>query len=372
MKILVDLRSLQIKTQSGVGTYTSQLLEHLLPIDQTNSYLFFYNALRPQTGLFHYVNSQAIQTRIPNKLLNSSLAFFGWPKFERLVGNFDCLFLPNLHHFAVSPQKKVVITVHDLSPLITPEFYDTKRRIWHYMLSFKKKLLRANRIIAVSEFTKHELQHHLGILPEKICVIPEGVDDTKFHTNIPDSSLRDLRNRLGLPGEFILFLSTVEPRKNLLTLIESFEQLPRGTHLVIAGQLGWKYSEVMERISTSKKRSLIHVLGYVAEEDKPVLIKLARVVCYPSFYEGFGLVPLEAMAVGTPVVTSNVSSLPEVAGGASLIVDPYHAGWLANALEQALYNNQVREVLTQKGIVQASFFRWQTAAEKTLAVFENL
>ncbi len=372
MKILVDLRGLQIKSPSGVGAYTSNLLSNMVPMDQVNSYLFFYNALRPKEGGFQYINSEEKQTRIPNKILNTTLAFFGIPKLEKLVGNFDCLFLPNLHHFAVNDNKKVVITVHDLSPLVTPEYYDTKRRIWHYMLSFKKKLLRANAIIAVSEFTSFELKRVLGIDTNKITVVNEGVNHDLFTANIEEEKLRELRNRLNLPGEFILFLSTIEPRKNLPVLIEALDKLPNNVHLVVAGALGWKYQEVLSAYRNSKRRQNIHFLGYVSESDKPALLKLARVVAYPSFYEGFGLVPLEAMAVGTPVVVSNVTSLPDVVGNAGLLVDPRNSNWLKAGLQEALYNGSVRENLIKKGLEQASRFTWQEASRKTLEVFNTL
>jgi glycosyltransferase involved in cell wall biosynthesis len=372
MKILVDLRGLQIKSPSGVGAYTSNLLSSMVPMDQTNSYLFFYNALRPKEGGFRYINSEEKQTRIPNKLLNTSLAFFSFPKFEKLVGKFDCLFLPNLHHFAVESNKKVVITVHDLSPIVTPEYYDTKRRIWHYMLSFKKKLQRANAIIAVSEFTAFELKRVLGIDSNKITVVSEGVNHDLYSPHIEEEKLRELRNRLNLPGEFILFLSTIEPRKNLPTLIEAVNKLPENVHLVVAGSLGWKYEEVLAAYRKSSRKQNIHFLGYVSENDKPALIKLAKVVAYPSFYEGFGLVPLEAMAIGTPTVVSNVTSLPEVVGNAGLLVDARNSNWLKAALQEALYNESVRDNLVKKGFEQASKFTWEEASKKTLEVFNSI
>ncbi len=373
MKIAVDLRSLNSGGISGVENYIVNLLEHLLPSDSRNNYTLFHNALGGE-NLTHlqFLNAKEKSTRLPNKLLNLSVKFFAKPKFEQLIGDFDSLFLPNLNHFALGPKKKLVVTVHDLSPVVTPEFYDARRRFWHSFLGFKKTLERANLILAVSNFTKQDLMTFFKLPETKIKVVYPGIDHSLFHPNLPSSKLREIRNLYNLPGDFILYLSTVEPRKNLIGLIEAFEQIKNPVSLVIAGKLGWKYQKTLEKMKQSLKARDIKYLGYIPENDKPYIIKLARAVVYPSFYEGFGFVPLEAMSVGTPVVTSQVTSLPEVVEDSALLINPYNIDDLAKALEEVLSNNKLRESLINKGLARSQKFNWQTTARETLAYLNTL
>ncbi|MCC7356506.1 MAG: glycosyltransferase family 4 protein [Candidatus Doudnabacteria bacterium] len=373
MKIAVDLRSLQTGVVSGVENYILNLLEHLLAIDQDNQYVFFSNSLLPESfEHLQYVNSKIVQTRIPNRVLNLSLKVFSRPHFEQLIGDFDILFLPNANRFGISSGKKLVITVHDLSPIITPQYYSMKGRLWHKFLNVKKIYERADQLIAVSEHTKHDLIKLTGIEESKISVINPGIDRSTFDSHIPADRLRDARNVYGLPGKYLLFVSTLEPRKNLIGLIKAFEATDSDAHLVIVGKLGWKYGEILEALGKSKKKRSIKYLGYVDETDKPAIMKLARAVVYPSFYEGFGFVPLEAMSLGVPVVTSQVSAIPEIVGDAALLVNPYNIDDLAFALSEVLTNESVRSQLIAKGSARAERFSWERTAEQTLAVFNSL
>jgi glycosyltransferase involved in cell wall biosynthesis len=374
MTIAVDLRSLQTKGISGVENYILNLLEHMLTIDKDNRYLFFYNALKPQS-LEHlqYVNAENVTTRIPNKLLNASLRLSGRPVFEQLIGDFDVLFLPNVNHYAHLPLKKSVITVHDLSPFIAPDFHTAKHRLWHWFLATKKVYAKADLLLAVSENTKQDLINHFGISERKIKVIYPGVNHAIFNPSISVDSVREVRNIYGLPGEYILFVSTLEPRKNVQGLIKAFEQLDSlDTSLVLVGKLGWKYAEILEAINSSKKKRLIKYLGYVDEAHKPAIMKLARTVAYPSFYEGFGFVPLEAMALGVPVVTSQVSSIPEVVRDAALLVDPRSIEDMAFALSEAVHNQVLRQQLIVKGQARAYAFTWEKTAQATLDVLNSV
>lgn len=366
MKIAIDLRSLSGAKISGVENYTLNLLDNLLRLDKTNEYTLFNNAFsKGSLGDFHYVNSKIRNSRIPNKVLNLALKF-KLVSLEKLAGDFDCLFMPNLNQFNVSPKAKVILTVHDLSPVAAPEFYDIKRRIWHRFLSYKKAFDRANVLLAVSEYTKNDLIKIFKVPAEKIKVIYPGVDHGIFNPNISVTDLRLVRNIYNLPGEFILFLNTIEPRKNLSKLIKAFEQQDSSANLVIAGKLGWKFSKDFDLIKKSKKSAKIKYIGYVEEKHKSALVKLAKVLVYPSFYEGFGFQPLEAMAVGTPVIASQVTSVPEVVGDAGLLINPYSAGDIITALKDVLENEALREMLITKGYAQAQKFRWEAAAQKVL------
>lgn len=366
MKIAIDLRSLSSGTVSGVENYCMNLLENMLEQDRQNRYVLFYNAMRAkQLPDFHYVNSEVKQSRIPSKLLNLALKL-DLTKVEKRTGECDWFFMPNLNQFSINPQTKLAITVHDLSPIVTPEFYNLKRRIWHKFLNYKKAFQRADILFAVSEYTKNDLIRLFNIEEKKIKVVYPGIDHKFFSPNIPESSLRDVRNIYGLPGDFILFLNTIEPRKNLAGVISAFEKIKSSASLVIAGRLGWKYKKDFELIKNSKKSAKIHYIGYIPENYKPAIIKLAKILVYPSFYEGFGFQPLEAMAVGTPVVASHLTSLPEMMGDAGLLADPYNPNSLATALEQIIGNENLRQILIKKGFNQVQKFNWQKTARETL------
>jgi glycosyltransferase involved in cell wall biosynthesis len=202
-----------------------------------------------------------------------------------------------------------------------------------------------------------------GIDPQKIEVGLLGIDHDRYHSNLSVKSMRHVRNIYNLPGEFILFVGTLEPRKNLSSLIKAFEALGSDQTLVIAGKLGWRYSEVMRLIADSPKHKQIMYLGYIPEEHKPALIKLARVFAWPSLYEGFGLPVLEAMAVGTPVLTSSVTSLPEVVADSALMVNPYNVSEIARGLKALLNDQAVRENYIQKGLERSKNFTWQHTAK---------
>ncbi len=371
MKIAIDLRSLSTGNISGVENYILNLLDNLFGLDQKNQYILFNNGFSKSVlGDFHYVNTTRKSSRVPSKFLNLALKF-NFLKLEKLIGDFDCLFLPNLNQFNVNPKVKVILTVHDLSPVITPEFYNFKRRFWHKFLNYKKAFDRANILIAVSENTKKDLIKLFNINPEKIKVIYPGMDQNFFQTHISEERLRMARNIYNLPGEYILFLNTIEPRKNLSGLIKAYESLPGNAHLVIVGRPGWKYQDVFNEIKQSVKSSRIKYIGYIEEKHKPAVIKLAKVLAYPSFYEGFGFQPLEAMSVGTPVVASQVTSIPEIVGNAGLLFNPYNINDIASALNTALYNEPVRRVLIQNGEQRLGQFVWKNTANQLLQILNT-
>jgi glycosyltransferase involved in cell wall biosynthesis len=362
--IAVDLRSLHSTQFSGVESYTVHVLEQLLGNDRKNIYRLFYNGYsQKKFEYFHFINAEFVQTRIPNRLLNISLKLFGYPKIEKLAGDSDAFFMPNWNMLSVNSITKVILTVHDLSPLILPEYYNFKDRVWHWFINIPKLINRANKIIAVSEYTKHSLIDKLKISPDKILVAPLGVDHENYHSDLNVDRLRDVRNRYSLPGDFVLYLGTIEPRKNIQRLIEAFEQVNEPIHLVLAGRLGWKYNAILKQIQNSPKRRFIKLLGYVDEEDKPYIMKLARVFAWPSLYEGFGLPVLEAMAVGTPVLTSNVSSLPEVADDAAILVNPYNVSDIAKGIIDLHTDLNLRKIYIDKGLERSKIFTWEKCAE---------
>lgn len=362
--ITIDLRSLHGSEFSGVESYTVRVLEQLLSKDQKNLYQLFYNGYHKKVfEYFHFVNAKYLQTRIPNRLLNLSIKLFNWPKIEKLAGKSDIIFLPNWNMLRTESETKIVITVHDLSPLVLPEYYNLKARVWHWFMNIPRLVKQAHKVIAVSEFTKQSLIEKLNVPASKILVAPLGVDGDNYHSKLSVDRLRDVRNRYSLPGDFALYLGTVEPRKNLQRIIAAFEQVKDPVSLVIAGRLGWKYDSILKQVEDSPKRRFIHLLGYIPEADKPYLLKLARVFVWPSLYEGFGLPVLEAMAVGTPVLTSNVSSLPEVVGEAGLLVNPYNIDDIADGITKLHTDDSLRSHYISKGLEHSKRFTWEKCAD---------
>ena len=263
-----------------------------------------------------------------------------------------------------------VVTIHDLSFLVDPTtFHLANHRYLQTIVRLSVR--RATRIIAVSESTRRDIIRYLGAAPERIDVIHEGVS-AEFHPRAPDE-LAAFRAKHGLMDAFILFLGTIEPRKNLPRLLEAYAELRRRGRvelpLVIAGGEGPGAAATFLRCESLGLQGSVRFVGFVPEEDKPLWYNSAHVFVFPSQYEGFGLPVLEAFACGTPVVASDRSSLPEVVGDAGLLVDPFDTTALAEAMTQVIEDANLRHRLIAAGQEQAARFSWTAAAEKTLDVY---
>lgn len=253
MHIAIDLRSLQSGKISGVENYVLNLVDNLLAIDKKNFYTFFYNSWSLHNFQdFYYLNSQVKATRIPNKILNIGFKL-NLISIEKIIGKIDCLFLPNLNQFNIENKTKLAINVHDLSPVVIPEYYNIKRKLWHKFLNYEKAYKRADLIFAVSEYTKQDLIRLFKVDDAKIKVVNPGIDKKLFSPQ-SISKKRHLRNMYNIPGEFFLFLNTIEPRKNLEFILKAFEKLDTETSLVLAGRKGWKYRKLFKIIKKALKK----------------------------------------------------------------------------------------------------------------------
>ncbi len=261
---------------------------------------------------------------------------------------------------------RLTATIHDVTAWTMPELHPSANR--RAETHFADLARRADRLIAVSQCTKDDAVRVLGLAPERITMIHSGVADEFFDP--PADAVESVRRRYALNRPFVLFVGTVEPRKNLDTLIDAFMGLPediRSEHdLVVAGPMGWASVDTRARLASCR------YLGYMPEADLAPLTAAATVFAYPSLYEGFGFPVAQAMAAGVPVVTSNVSSLPEVAGDAALLVDPRSAGELRDALARALASQDLRRILSERGKTRAGRYRWSTCAAQSLEFFRNL
>ena len=367
MRIAVDLRSLMESGGriSGVENYTLRLIEQYPNMNIGNAQFFgFYNSFKKTyIPLEHSDSFLIVSTHIPNKVINASITFLHIPKFENLYDNFDVLWMPDLRPFSITAKTKLALTVHDLSPIMYPEFYSLKRRLWHRVIKYKQALTRANIIFAVSEYTKFDIIKLFGIDPKKIVVAYPGIDHSVFHPHLDQGKKDEIAKKHDLPKRFILSVSTIEPRKNIIGLVSAFEQIADpNIDLVISGRTGWVYDAILTRISKSPKKDKIHVLGYIDEAEKPYIISLAEMVCYPSFYEGFGFVPLESFACGTPAITSARTSMPEVCADAALLVEPGQISDLVLAIDSLCQDAELRFTLTKKGLIRAQMFDWHKTA----------
>lgn len=381
MKILIDVRPLMDKQYSGIGEYIVRLLAALFALDRTNEYVLFYNSLHDCSKNlpdFNQPNVRYASKRLPNKILNYGLLWFlGWPKLDKWFGgDFDIVFLPHINFAAVSSKTKTLLTVHDLSFLVNPEFFSWRKNIWHWFVNVKRLASRAFHIVAVSEHTKADLVSVCNTSAEKVTTIYAGFDESFKPIAADDAKLLEVKHKYQLNKPFILFLATLEPRKNIEGLIKAFEILKKNGHgdlqLVLAGGRGWRFGSIDRAIKNSPVRSDIILLDYVPASERVYLYNLAKVFAYPSLYEGFGFPPLEAMACGTPVVASATSSLPEIIGTAGVLVDPYNPSAIALAIEQILSNKTLADELIEKGLVQAKKFSWRQTAQKYLELFENI
>jgi len=376
MHILVDGRHLSRAHLSGVGEYTVQLLGALFHIDHHNDYTLLTSGSR-EPDLQSMIASDRfkhVHVRIPNKLLNARMSLLEHPTLNWHVKTpVDLLFLPNLNIAPLPTDIPTVMTVHDLSWQLFPEFYSKRMLAWHKACRPEKLMHQAAALITPSQATKQDVLRATGRNAEEIYVIPHGVD-TLFS---PRMEARDhgVRSRLALPKRFVLFVGTLEPRKNLLALIDGIERYRANTrddlHLVLVGAWGWKSRELKKKLWKRETKRWVHHRGYVDKKDLPAVYRSAQALTWPSIYEGFGLPVLEAMASGTPVITSHTSSLPELTGPAAIHVDPYNSEDIRSALEQLMGSNTLREQLSRDGVEHSKTFNWSQAAKQTLDCFEQ-
>ena len=276
--------------------------------------------------------------------------------------------VPTLFKF----KQKYVITVHDITPLLFP--YQYRKEVYLInKLMLPRTLRMADKIISVSYHTKRDLIKYLKIPKDKIEVIYHGVDED--YKPLPEKEVEMIKKKYNITTPFILYVGSLKPLKNIPTLIKAYYKLRKQGleyKLVITGKKRWKYREIFKLINKLNLQKDVIFTGYVPREDLPALYNAADLFVSPSLYEGFGLPPLEAMACGTPVITSNTSSLPEVVGDAGIMVDPYDVDGLAKAMYEVLTNDGLREELRKRGLKRAKLFNWKKCAEEHLKVYEEV
>lgn len=357
--------------RAGVSHYIEQLLQHLGQIDTVNRYHIYTTRGLDAAALGLPPNFVVKPSRLPtiNPRVRIPWEQLFAPLLLRQSG--ADLFHGTLNVVPLACPIPSVVTIHDLAFIRFPQTFRAYNRIY-LDLATRTTVRRATRILAVSEYTKREVVGLLGVPPERVLVTPNAA---RSHFRPPDPlALEQFRQRRNLPDRFVFYVGTLEPRKNLTTLLDAYSQVARDHQapLLIGGGKGWLYQPIFARLEELGLRDRVHFVGYIDEDELPLWYAAARVFVFPSIYEGFGMPPLEAMACGTPVVTANSASLPEVVGDAGLMVPPTDADALAEALLRLLRDDQLHAALRERGLQRAAHFSWLATAQKTRAVYEQV
>ena len=379
MRIGIDYTA-AVRQQAGIGRYTRELVSALLNLERgeqsgqgPHRYTLFAAAGGLPSGAWPSVAEADARIRtIP--LSDDWLARL-WQRarlpipVELFTGPLDLFYSPDFVLPPTLPRTRTLLTVHDLSFLHYPEHFLPKL-VSYLSRAVPRAVARADHVLADSASTRADLIAHLGAAPERVEVLYSGVQP-RFQPAAEPGERERLEQRYGLDRRpYILSVGTIQPRKNYARLIRACARIETEALLVIAGGLGWLYEEVLFEAERHPDRT--RILGFVDDADLPALYRCATLLACPSFYEGFGLPVLEAMACGTPVVCADTASLPEVAGEAALLVSPHDDEPWRVALERALVDETLRRDMVRRGLQQAAQFTWERAARQLRAAFDGL
>jgi len=379
VRVVIDARSALDPHRTGIGMYTAAVLRHVPAADPDGRYVAWYLDARGTMSNRRWFRGWAPNlseraTRIPTRVFAPLSVRVDLPRLEWLAGRFDVALAPN---FLPPPtvSRGVVLVVHDLAFDVHPETAPHHDERWRRL--FDRWLRRAAGVIVPSAATREDLLRFHAVDAERIDVVPHGTDAEAFRPAKP-GEIDAVKRRYGIEGRYVLFLGGLEPRKNLEPLVRAFGELSADdASLVIAGgEVRWApgyVAEVERAIATLPvaRRSRVVRTGYVADEERRALLSGAEVVAYPSRYEGFGFPVLEAFAANVPVLTSDVSSLPEVAGDAAVLVDPGDPSSIAAGLDELLGDADLRNVLRAAGTTRVASFTWERCARKTVDALRN-
>ena len=366
MRIGIDASRIAVKRPTGTERYALQVTKHMLAEDPRQRFVLYFNGYPPAEVLEWTEN--ALWRSIPSTRMWTQ----GRLSLEMLRRPPDALFVP-AHVVPLVHPRSTVVTIHDLGYRYFPDTHTARRRVL-LDLSTRFSCRAARRIIVPSAATRRDLERHYGVPTERIQVISHGVDADFAPVRDPET-LAAVRARYGLQTDYLLYLGTLQPRKNIGRLVEAFlrsrERSGRQVALVLAGQPGWLMNTIDTRIADAESRGAVIRLGYVPRTDLAALFSGALAFVFPSLYEGFGLPVLEAMACGTPVLASSTSSLPEVVDDAGLLVDPRDTDAMREALTRLVREPELRERLSAMGLERARRFTWERCARETLDVIRG-
>ena len=357
---------------AGAGIYTIQLLRSIVALDSPFEFVIFAHPhgqellglpASPRLGWVIVRDKGPAQRLIWEQTSLPLLA-----RQQRLA------LLHSLHYTrpAWLPCRSVV-TFHDMTFFFLPELHTRVKRVF-FPLAIRYSTRFSDALLAVSENTRRDALKYLRLAPEKIVTTPNGISE-EFKPCHDQPLLEAIRQKHGLPGRFILFVGTIEPRKNLPVLLRAYKSLisqGESIGLVIAGQLGWMVDEITALVKNLELTERVHFTGYLPGEDLPMVYNLAEIFVYPSLYEGFGFPPLEAMASGAPVITTAISAMADYIGDAGVLIPPGDEQALVQAMQNLLQDPTLRKKLALLGPQQAAQFTWNRTAQATLKVYQQV
>lgn len=380
MKIAFDAQLLFEEQKTGIGRTSKMIIEEMIK-DKNNEY---------QLNCFRVKNTQENKQLIQKyKACGCTINMCPWisaPVYNHLERIFPIPYkwlfgrtadITQFFNYTVpfGVGTKCSTFIYDMAYKACPDTMAKRARKWlgRHMKSYCN---RADLIITVSQFSKQEIVRYLPVKKEKVHVLYLGVDKAYYHTHYSKAEVASVKEKYHIAGDYILYLGTLEPRKNIERLLASYIDLKRShTHfpkLVLAGKKGWLYQAFFDLAKKNNLQDDIIFTGYIEERDTPALITGATMFVFPSLYEGFGIPPLEAMACGTPVITSNMASLPEVIGNAGLMVDPYSDSELSNCMLNIYTDKELRERLHCLGVQRAKEFTWEKAAKQLRKIYREM
>lgn len=367
VNIGLDLHTIG-RMKTGNETYIQNLAEQFSQLDQKEAEFFFYHTADDLEDSKRGLRGQIRRVWPHNPLVRIPISF----PYMLLRDSIDVA-----HFQYVAPPVcpcPTMVTIHDISFEFFPEYFKpAERRRMKMLIPYSAR--KASHIITISEFSKRQMIETYGLAEDKISVTYLGVSNRFKQTRNPEV-LERILSRFKIRRPYLLGVGNIQPRKNLKRLIAVYARLLKEDQidheLVLVGNPAWKSSEIKHAMVDHGLQDRVHFTGYVTEDELVALYNLAHIFVYPSLYEGFGLPVLEAMACGTPVVTSNVSSIPEVAGDAALLVDPQSDSEIKNAIIKLVNNPEFYYTIVQKGIQQANRFAWEETAKQTFGLYNRV
>lgn len=370
MRIAIDAHSIGAKL-GGNESYALNLIEALAQIDRVNDYTLYVTTAEAHDR-FHqrWPNFKVHRTLPHTPLIRIPLTLSA----ELRKHPVDVLHV----QFTAPPfcPCPVVVSIHDLSFEHLPQTFNRRSRT-QLRLTVRHSARRATKILTLSEHTRGDVIETYGIDADKVTAIPLAAP-AHFAPVTDDKELQRVRHTYGIDGDYVLSVGSIQPRKNLVRLIKAYAELRAAQSsnicpkIVIVGKRGWLYDDTFRALEDTGVKDSVVLTGYVPESDLPALYSGALCFVYPSYFEGFGLPPLEAMKCGAPVIVGNTTSLPEVVGDAALQVDPFDISAIAAAMDQLIYNSELRKDLSVKGQARAKLFDWKHTAQRTLAVYQQV
>jgi glycosyltransferase involved in cell wall biosynthesis len=367
VKVAIDARKLH---DFGIGTYIRNLLRHLARLDTRTEYVLLCQRSDLDTAAQLGPNFRTVLEPSPNYSIREQVHVPWVLRRERP----DVFHAP---HYVLPPLARCpsVVTIHDTIHLTFPQYLPNRMAYAYARASMWSATRRSDCILTVSEASKRDILHFFNVPPEKVVVVYNAIDE-RFSQEPRLEDVERVRERFQLQQRFVLYVGNIKPHKNLERLIEAFHALrQRGLDdlkLLIIGDQISSYPSLRRAVHRHKLHKHVRFLGYLADDTLAILYRLASLFVFPSLYEGFGLPPLEAMASGTPVVTSNVSSLPEVTGDAAVLVDPYDVGAIEDGMYRVLTDPALAAEMRRKGLLRARQFSWEQSVAKTWDVYQEV